>query len=491
MKKIPGNVVFITAGIILWALFKWIYPHASYFTDSYTYIQAAAGRRLVSIRPIGYSLFLRCVHALSSSETFLVTVQYLLFQGACYYLLFVLRRWFGMSRRTERFLLFFCVLNLPALFLCNYISSDILFTALSLVWIAGLLRWMERPSGWGLTLHIILLLLLFYLRFNALYYPVIATVAFLLSKTSLRYKCVGIVASFLIIAAGVILTRHLTKRQTGTAVFSAFSGWQIANNALHIYSCIPVDTTGLPSPECQDLATRFVRPYFARTAVSQRVTPPSVTTAYMWERGSPLWQYMIANGQQYRWDYFNSWTGVGSTYSKYGYWVIEQHPLDFSRYYLWPSTRSYFFPPLEVLEKYNEGATTIGHMAWYWFHYPSEQLPVPTLAAVQPPLLTTFRWLFLLIHLVFPLLTLFFLTRRRTLVQPSTVYSPLARLLWFTGAYFLVNTGFSIFASPGAFRYQLTSMILLSAVFAILAHFLARSFIVTLKRSDNDLNKMP
>ncbi|HEY4335682.1 MAG TPA: hypothetical protein VGM89_07285, partial [Puia sp.] len=42
-----------------WIVFKLLYPYADYFTDSYSYIQAAVQRDAISFRPIGYSLFLR------------------------------------------------------------------------------------------------------------------------------------------------------------------------------------------------------------------------------------------------------------------------------------------------------------------------------------------------------------------------------------------------------------------------------------------------
>ena len=57
------------ATAVLWILFKCCYPYADFFTDSYTYIQAAVDHDAISYRPIGYSLFLRVVHAISRSGT--------------------------------------------------------------------------------------------------------------------------------------------------------------------------------------------------------------------------------------------------------------------------------------------------------------------------------------------------------------------------------------------------------------------------------------
>src|SRR6185503_13878775 len=64
-----------TAGIFIqFIVFKLCYPFASYFTDSYTYIDAAAHNYVISIRPLGYSRFLSLVHRFTTSDTALVFI---------------------------------------------------------------------------------------------------------------------------------------------------------------------------------------------------------------------------------------------------------------------------------------------------------------------------------------------------------------------------------------------------------------------------------
>src|SRR5438093_6652293 len=59
-----------TAGIFIqFIVFKFCYPFASYFTDSYTYIDAAAHNYVISVRPLGYSRFLSLVHRATTSDT--------------------------------------------------------------------------------------------------------------------------------------------------------------------------------------------------------------------------------------------------------------------------------------------------------------------------------------------------------------------------------------------------------------------------------------
>src|ERR1700754_176598 len=83
-RPVMKRDILITGSAIVAVLivFKCFYPYADYFTDSYSYIQAAAGKDSIGYRPIGYSIFLRLVHGVSASDTFLVTLQYVLVQTA-------------------------------------------------------------------------------------------------------------------------------------------------------------------------------------------------------------------------------------------------------------------------------------------------------------------------------------------------------------------------------------------------------------------------
>src|ERR1700722_13718080 len=63
--------------ILQWIIFKLCYPYPDFFSDSYSYIYAAAFHMNVNIWPIGYSRFLALFHLLTSSPSALVSFQYL------------------------------------------------------------------------------------------------------------------------------------------------------------------------------------------------------------------------------------------------------------------------------------------------------------------------------------------------------------------------------------------------------------------------------
>src|ERR1700754_740508 len=91
-----------SAMVAVWIVFKCFYPYADFFTDSYSYIHAAAGKDSIDYRPIGYSIFLRLVHGLSASDTFLVALQYMLVQGASLVLYVRLNKLFYPARWVRR-----------------------------------------------------------------------------------------------------------------------------------------------------------------------------------------------------------------------------------------------------------------------------------------------------------------------------------------------------------------------------------------------------
>jgi 4-amino-4-deoxy-L-arabinose transferase-like glycosyltransferase len=460
--------ILVPAMTLSWIFFKCCYPFADFFSDSYTYIQAAADHDSISYRPIGYSLFLRLLHALSASDTLLVTVQYAFVQSACLLLFFYLRRYGGLAGWAEWLVAAFLVLDPLVYYISNYVSSDALFLALSLYWLTLLLELVRRPTWRALILQWIVLALIFYTRYVALFYPLAAALTFLMIRRSLLFKVAAISGSIAVVAAGVFYTRQLTLSQTGAPIFSAFSGWQMANNALHIYPCLPPDTTGMPSPADDELV-RDVSQYFEHNGPAISRAAPPATTAYMWEESSPLHRYFNDYRRRYSHDsgqlsYFIAWNRVAPVFTQYGYGLLRQHPIAFGRYYLWPSAQSFFLPPLDVFAVYNEGKTTVDPVAQQWFGYRSGRVKFRS-ATVQATILAPFPWVYLTLNLGFLLVCgIYFFSPLRDRHPAFTASLKVA------AAYLFANACFNIFASPSVFRYQVLPLILLF-IFTIIGLF--------------------
>ena len=455
-----------SAMVAVWIVFKCFYPYADYFTDSYSYIQAAADKDIIGYRPIGYSIFLRLVHVISTSDTFLVSLQYVLVQSASLVLYVRLEKLCRPARWVQRLLLIFFVFNPVIPYTCNYVSSDALFIALSLLWLNLLIGIILRPSWGRLWLQLLLLAFIFNIRYVALYYPAVAAIAFfLIRKDLLLKKVVGITTSLAVVLASIFFIKSVTRRETGAPIFSAFSGWQIANNALHMYPYIPVDTQGLPSMESLML-TAYTKVYFDRVGPELIKKGPSATTAYMWERGSPLRQYLYAYQKQHSLSYFDAWNRTGVVLTEYGYHLVRKHPLAFGRYYLWESAKSYFYTPLDVYAVYNEGNKDVDVVAKDWFKYRSKRLWVSS-ATIQGKLLGWIPALYIILNVVFVLAALLLL-RVRELRQRHPEFTLCLRLIC---AYLLANAAFCIFASPTVLRYQVLPVILLFVFTVYAVHF--------------------
>lgn len=466
---------FLPLMTLTWIVFKHYYPFADFFNDSYTYIEAAAEGYSISFRPIGYSVFLRFIHTLSVSDTFLVSVQYALVQGSCLCLFFFLLRHCDLTGWARLALAAFLVADPLVYYTSNIVSSDALFLSLSLFWLTLLLQLLRRPTWGALALQWLILGLIFYTRYVALFYPAVAALTFFVVKRDLWYKLTAIAGSIVIVTAGTIYTQRLTREQTGTPIFSAFSGWQLANNAIQIYPWLPADTTDLPSPDSYQVA-HYVRTYFDQSAAVLKKGSPAATTFYMWAPVSPLHQYFDAyrarrSSLRQRPDtvelpYFTAWNRVAPIFTAYGHALIARHPVAFSRYYLWPSAKFFFLTPLGELDVYNEGKEKVDTIARSWFHYRSNKPEVRS-ATVQRRLLAPFPWFFLGLNIAFPVMGVLLLVRRRAIRRQESNrpdrYPFFITCLQLVTGYFLANAGFNIFASPSVFRYQVLPLILLFA----------------------------
>lgn len=452
------------AMVLFWILFKCCYPYPDFFTDSYTYIQAAADHDAISYRPIGYSLFLRLVHGLSRSDTVLVTIQFLLVQSSCWVMFLFLCRRCAPGPRMQGVIAAFLVLDPLVYYISNFVSSDALFIALSLCWLTSLMWSTIAPSWRGLVIQWILLVLIFNTRYVALFYPVAAAICYCWLRRDWRFRLAAMAGSVAIVVAGVVVTRELTQAETGAPTFSAFGGWQIANNALHIYPWLPVDSAGLP-PATLPLAG-YVDRYFSREGPILSKDPPGSTTAFIWEGTSPLHEYLDAfrrphsklrRGQDSaQLSYFTAWNRVAPVFSQYGYFLLRRHPLAFSRYYLLPSAQSFFFSPLDVLNNYLDGKKEIDPVARDWFGYRGGRPRVYS-ATLQGRICAPFPWLSLVMTVAFGMVACAFLLKRRLRDR----YPAFVSCLRVVGIYLGMNICFNVFAAPSVYRYQILPLILL------------------------------
>ncbi len=354
------NRLLVLVAIILNALLfgycKHVYPYPDFFADSYTYVTAAHQGLNVYYRPAGYAWFLRGLHFLSSSPLLVVWVQYVLLVIASLLLFFSIDYLLGFHSRFLRMLCFTGLAFNPLfLMLANQIGSDALFSALTLSWFALLLWLFMRPGRLVLALHLLLLAAAFIVRYNALYYPLISCLTFLLACNAKgRFRLTGILVTMLMIGGMYFLIKKGTEQATGADVFSGFSGWQIANNALYIHDKVKVEPTDFEDSELRAI-DRYVNIYQDSLADYDwaKVHAGIIGVTFMWNAHSPLLEYADHYRRANHISERDAWYRVSISFAKYGQQLILQHPAAYLKVYVWGNILRYLYPQREMLEEYN------------------------------------------------------------------------------------------------------------------------------------------
>jgi len=438
--------------VLQFVVFKYFYPYAGFINgDSYVYLETAHWNYDINIYPIGYSRFLRLFSVLSRSDLALVAFQYLLLQASTMAFIFTLFYFYRPGKFIRILLLGCMVFNPVYLYLSNYISSDSLFLSLSLIWFTQLLWILYRPTALRLLYHALILFFAFTVRYNALYYPIIAAVALLFTHQRIFFKATGLAMAIIFIGLFVEHTSTKYDELAGKKQFSPFSGWQMANNALYSYRYVDRQHTK-PVPARFKKLDAMVRTYFDSTNDYNKHPEEFqlAGTAYMWVPGSPLRRYME---QRFFGDSaagpLKKWATVGPLYADYAAYLIKEHPVEYAKFYLLPNAFRYYAPPVEFLDTYNTGIDSVLASAQAWFNYKTNKVKTH-FKDYRVETLNFYPVMTGIINVVFLLSALSFVfLRGYKKSQNLAIGLILTSVLW------VVNFGFSVFASPIALRFQL------------------------------------
>ncbi len=451
--------------VIQFAIFKYFYPYASYIHgDSFSYLEAAFYNSDINTYMVGYSRFLRFFSVFFRSDLALVLFQYLLIQASSLFFLFTVFYFYKPSKITQAILICFMVGNPLFLHLANLVSSDGLFFVLSFIWFTLLLWTIHRPSSRIIVWHALVLFFAFSVRYNALIYPVISALVFLLSKQYVIEKIRGILMGISLCALFVVYTGNSYLKLTGTWQYSPFSGWQLANNAMYAYRYVD-SAARKPVPDRFKKLDNMIRSYFDTTRNLRNHPQEGVqaSTIYMWDRRMVLYKYRdkILGQDTGTIDDFRKWALMGSFYKAYGSYIIKQYPWHYLRYFLWPNARKYYAPWVEFLSAYNMGKSTVSPVAQVWFGYESAEVTT-RMKNYRVTILDFYPILAGIMNVVFVFSLICFLIlggfKNKVLLSKGIL---LASTVW------LVNAVFTIFSSPAALRFQ-SFPILLTITFATL-----------------------
>lgn len=460
-------------GVVYFVVLRLLYPVPSFYSDSFTWVGAAQSGQPVTFRPVGYSKMMMFFKLLSTSDIALIAGQYFSNLLINLFLFFTCTYFFSLKKAFKIALYVLLIVNPFYLFYSNYVSSDAFFNCFTVLWFTLLIWIMYKPSWFLITADLIVLAALFELRYNAIFFPAISTIALLLSTLPVVKKTISIAISFVLIGAIVITTTYVTKNFTGTQTFSAFSGWQLANNALHIMQHEKIDTAKIKDKEVKTLV-RFTLHFFDTTR--QTFPDSGATAVFMWHINSPLKRYMYAyHGRNY--SYFKTWNAVGPIYNNFGKTVIMQRPFSYIRYFAIPNLKAYIFPPLEIYETYWENTDTIARVAQKFYHYKSNKVPSHH-RTVYAIVFTPMQYLFIAANIIFIVFGVYYLLKR-TYKKQCLLYNQ--TLLCFA-AFYIANFFFIVLLAPSVIRYHI---FILTLAFPILL-YLVQQTISPFKKEESE-----
>lgn len=363
--------ILVTTIEFIW--FKQSYPYPNFFYDSFDYIVAAIENRSISYRPIGYSKFLQIVRLFTSSHVGLVVIQYVLLQLSILYFIFTINYFLSLNKWLFRISLLFCIAIPLVPHVSNLISSDALFTTLSLLWCSQQLWIIARPSRLLLLLNALTILFAFTVRYNALYYPLFSIAIISLSSATLKEKVASISFILVLVASFITFNMLQFKNLTGTAQFAPFSSWQRASNALAAYSHLEQwDKPNSLPPRFRKLHSLVNKDLDALHSIHYEHLA-STFFYYMWIDKSPTYRYLDNKLKTNHYDLpdFKEWAAIAPFYADYGLWLIKKHPVLYMKYFIVPNVIKYYDPSLENIGEYNIIFNNLGHDVAYWFRVKS------------------------------------------------------------------------------------------------------------------------
>jgi hypothetical protein len=469
-KENAGRLLWIAGLLMLhFVLLKIYYPYAVIFGDSSEYVRAAWHNTELTAWPIGYSKFLGWIHTLIRKDWAIVFFQYLLLEAAVLYFYFSVLYLLRPGKGVSLLILFFLIMNPFILSITNYILSDAIFAALTLIWFTLMIWYLHQPRPALVYLLVFTMFLLFSLRYYAAFYPVISVPVILISKVRWRVKLSGLILGCLLFIGFVRYTKALFEKQSGIRDFSPFSGWQLAANALIMYRHIPHRELDTPPPALRSLHQLVLHEMNDPVSPINGVPDKRLLIYFSWDSRSPLTKYSGMNISIHPVTAdLPKWTSVGKLYHDYGVYLIKTHPFEYLRYYVGQGIDWFIDPKAEFTNVYPQGGYEISDVVKDWFGYKSNWLTCSRSSLYS---VAHFPGIISILNVLLFIGVIGFFFCRCHLTEDSLT----AKVIILFMSYWLGNFLFIIFLAPATLRYSLSIMMLDIVFVPLLFEFIFRS----------------
>lgn len=332
-------------------------PHVSW--DSNYYIRAAFIHDY-GIRPSGYPFFLSWLYDYSHSLVFVLRAQFFLYLASTALFLYTLRRVLKLHGLVILAAGMILMLEPVALYHCNSILSDILFSSLTITAISFLLLFIHTEKYGYLLLHALLIFLCIEVRHIALFYPVFTCLAILLFTKRTWKTGLSIVV---LLATHFALNKwHINKNkeQYGAAIYSPFSGWTHANNSLYT-----VRQANIKPGDIADPGIKATHEFILHSLDSTGLRIEGVGSGYLWDPNSPLnimrakaVDSLIAAGDSSNAAWYKSWYVLADKFGKWGLYIQKHKPGAYIETYMKPNIKTMLQPHTGEMDDYDVPGVT-------------------------------------------------------------------------------------------------------------------------------------
>jgi len=439
-----AELLCITLGLIIIHILLYIwYPTPCTYYDTNNYLQSAEQHGFLGYRPFGYSAFLIFVKSFSPTTYAVYLFQFLLNYISSVFFIFTIKYIFRPASKIASYAFTFFVLFSPAiLYMTDYIMSDSIFISFTVMWLTSSIWILYNRSIAATVIHFITLFILIQVRYSGLFYPVFSIAIFIYCYK--KKPLVAIALSLIPILIGWELyssTKKKMNKLVSVNIFSGFSGWQLANNAMHMIPYIDLKPEDISDPELKRIHT------YARALPDSVYIKNGITAGYIWDREYPLKQYLYKTMEENNRPYHRAWVYASIDLGRYGGMLIRKYPGEFARHYIMPNIKEAIYPSFcEALAFY-----TVVPSDNKWFVQKPEDYVQPTNDVFNKsyapllPVITFIQWM-----LVFAALIAGIFLRKRI------PFTAMQRIIFFMLLMFgVVYMAFNIYATPFTIRYVL------------------------------------
>lgn len=350
--------IFIGFYLVVGILIRYCYPYLEFTPDSGGYINwIYPDFKYGGPRPLGYSYFLYWLKQISLGVGIIFWVQYIIHAITMYWFYTTLLYLFNVRHRNLKYLfLAATLLFIPGIYVANMVLSDSIFTSMTILLVTSCLWLLYSANKLMLLPVLVLLLCLVATRYIGFVFPFIVVPVLFIAFRNKIIPVVATVIMFFLFVGYVQKVKDGTYEDQGVSVFSAFSGWQHANNALHVVPHIdlsePIVKESSQDYYLQQLDTAIRSSY----PINSHLYPDAGAVSYnfIWLDSLPLrWMFLVKRAHNKEIPYYKDWNIVGEKYKKYGNLLIKKYFFKYLRYYIANNAIRACFPPLEVFKKFS------------------------------------------------------------------------------------------------------------------------------------------